>query len=122
MIPLVLTNDMKEYKIRLEHIDAPEKTQDFGQVAKKKLSEILWNEDVKIIYKHTDRYGRIIGEIYKNNLFVNEYMIRNGYAWWYKKYSTKKYLGELQDKAKENHKGLWATDNPINPENYRRKK
>jgi endonuclease YncB( thermonuclease family) len=49
-------------------------------------------------------------------------MIQQGYAWWYKKYSKKTEYGLLEEAAREEKKGLWIKQNPIEPEKYRRKR
>ena len=60
----VITSDKREIKIRLEHIDAPEKKQPFGQVCKGMLSDLVFGKTVYIrSQSRPDRYGRMIAEI-----------------------------------------------------------
>ena len=47
----VLTNDKKKYKIRLNGIDAPESSQDYGNKSKENLKRYIYNKDVTVIYK-----------------------------------------------------------------------
>ena len=62
------------------------------------------NIDCKI--KGIDRYKRIIGECYKNKTNINSWMVRNGYAVAYTKYS-KKFVAQ-QNLAKKEKLGIWV--------------
>lgn len=111
--------------IRLEHIDAPEKKQDFGTVSKQKLSDLCFGKIVTIVSKgkkgNYDRNGRLIAEIYMNEkTCVNKEMLKAGLAWHYKKYSTSAEYAQLEDIARKNKTGLWKDKNPIAPWNFRK--
>lgn len=74
----VLDSKHNQFKIRLAGIDAPEKKQDFGTQAKKALSGKIYNKTVEVRYKDTDRYGRIVGDIYLGDRWVNLEMVQEG--------------------------------------------
>ena len=110
-------------KIRFSGIDAPEsffkgKKQTFkfesqkifcGEISKKKLTQKIDNQIVKcFIEKNNDRYNRILAECFVNNESLSVYMVKNGYAFDYAKYSKKKYQ-EYENFAKKNKLGLWKT-------------
>jgi endonuclease YncB( thermonuclease family) len=68
----LLTSENNSIKIRLHGIDCPEKKQDFGQVAKQKLSDLVFRKNVRAIKKDVDRYGRTIALVYdEQNNCVN---------------------------------------------------
>ena len=46
-----------QYKIRLNAIDAPEKSQDFGQKSKQQLSNYVFGKDITVTWKSKDKYG-----------------------------------------------------------------
>ena len=101
----------------------PEKKQPYGQAAKKYVLEIAAHEIVKVEAKTKDRYGRTIGEvILPNGDSLNRLLIRNGYAWHYKKYSKDKSLAELENQVRIDKVGLWQDKNPIAPWDWRRGK
>ena len=52
-----------------------------------------------------DRYKRFIGTCYLNEIDIQEWMVKNGWAIAYKKYS-KKYV-EAEIYAKNNNLGIW---------------
>ena len=52
-----------------------------------------------------DRYQRKLAICFRNKLNINSWLVRNGYAVSYQKYS-KKYLSE-EIEAKNDKKGIW---------------
>lgn len=117
----VLNNENKEIKIRLAEIDAPESKQDYGQKSKQILSNKIYNQYVKVEKINIDRYGRTIAKIYLNDRYINEEMIKEGYAWHYKQFSKSDYLDKLQQEAKNNKIGLWNKQ-AVEPSEFRKKK
>lgn len=136
--PKVVDGDsihIKSYKIRLEGIDAPEMKQkckkpylqimfftfqkDYycGQVSKKKLVKKIGNKSVKCILLGKDRYKRYLAKCFKGNINLNRWMVRNGYAIAYRKYS-KIYITD-ENFAKEEKLGLW-NGTFIKPEKWRK--
>jgi len=115
--------DKKPVRVRLAEIDCPEKDQPFGQAAKKYVLKIAAQRIVTVESKTKDRYGRTIGEVFlPNDDSLNRLLIRNGYAWHYKKYSKDESLAELENQAHKNKVGLWQDNNPIPPWSWRRGK
>jgi len=110
-------------RIRLADIDCPEKKQPFGQAAKKYVLKIAAQKIVTVESKTKDRYGRTIGEVFlPNGDSLNRLLIRDGYAWHYKKYSKDESLAKLENKARKHKVGLWQDKNPIAPWEWRRGK
>lgn len=58
---LDLTNT--QHKIRLAGIDAPEKSQPFGQRSKESLSDLVFGRTVTVETDKVDRYGRQVGKV-----------------------------------------------------------
>lgn len=117
----LLDKEKKQHKIRLYGIDAPEQKQDYGQRSKQLLSALVFEDNVRVVYKSKDRYGRILGKIYNESLYVNAEMIRLGMAWHYKKYSKDKDLADLEEKARAGKVGLWSRHDAVPPWEFRRK-
>ncbi|WP_407243056.1 thermonuclease family protein [Escherichia coli] len=73
-------------RIRLVDIDAPEKSQPFGQRAKQKLSELVKDaDDVAVSSTGKDRYGRTLAKVYVKKCqpaclayYVNAEMVKSG--------------------------------------------
>jgi micrococcal nuclease len=122
----VLTSDKREIKIRLEHIDAPEKKQPFGQVCKSMLSDMVFGKTVYIrSQSRPDRYGRMIAEVFMceaSKEAVNMAMVRQGCAWHYKAFSKDSTYAEAERIASESRAGLWKDNEPVPPWLWRKKK
>ena len=123
-------------KIRLYGIDAPEKKQkckktyltisfmsfskDYmcGEVSTEKLIKKINKQKLNCNILDVDRYKRLIGECFKRNINLNSWMVSNGYAVAYRKYSKKYVSDEIN--AKNNKLGIWQGKFEM-PWDYRRK-
>jgi endonuclease YncB( thermonuclease family) len=112
----------KEIKIRLVEIDAPEMNQPFGAQSKNFLNRLLYEKDVTLISQGEDRYGRVLGNLFSNELNVNMLMVKFGFAWVYDKYAKNSSLYKHQDQAKAENLGLWQAKDPIAPWVWRKQK
>ncbi|OOS25786.1 hypothetical protein B0680_01765 [Moraxella pluranimalium] len=117
-----LDKQNQQLKIRFAQIDAPEKGQDFGQAAKKQLSELIFDKQVALAVHDKDRYGRTVAEVFVDGKNVNKLMVATGYAWAYRAYMTDSDYLLLETQAKSQGIGLWSAPNPIYPEDYRKAK
>lgn len=107
-------------KIRLAGIDCPEKKQAFGQAAKRFTIDLAAQRIVTVKVETTDRYGRTVGEvILPNGRSLNRELVRAGYAWWYRKYSSDTSIGLLESEARAARRGLWADPNHVSPWDWR---
>lgn len=115
-----LTAAKQPIKVRLHAIDAPEKQQAFGQQAKKHLSDLVYNQTVTLNITDTDRYGRTVADIQLlGSLNVNQQMVKDGYAWAYRRYGGTRYAPE-EKAARKAKLGLWRDANPIEPSQWRK--
>lgn len=119
----LLTDEKKQVKVRLHGIDCPERSQAFGQVARQKLSDLVFNQQVRVVEKDVDRYQRTVGIVYtRDNRCVNEELLRAGLAWHYKEYDKNSEWAALEEAAREKGIGIWSQPNPVRPSEYRREK
>ncbi len=102
-------------KIRFSGIDSPEIKQTCtknseiikcGILAKELLIKIIDNKKINCIREGKDRYKRTLAECFVNDLSLSSYLVRNGYAFAYKKYS-KKFIAD-EDFARLNKLGIWS--------------
>ena len=117
----LLFNNGFTIKVRLNKIDCPEKKQAYSNRAKQELSNMIFDHTVRVDYTKKDGYGRVLGDVYVNDLYVNGEMISRGMAWHYKKYSSDENLAELERMAQKNKVGLWQDPNPVPPWDFRKK-
>jgi len=59
----VLDASKRQHKVRLDGIDAPESSQDFGSRAKQSLSDLVFGKTVTVLGSKKDRYGRTVGKV-----------------------------------------------------------
>ena len=112
----------KEIKIRLVEIDAPEMDQPFGARSKNFLNRLLYEKNVTLIAQGEDRYGRVLGNIFSDELNVNMLLVNFGFAWVYDRYAENSSLYKHQDQAKLDKLGLWRQKEPIAPWVWRQQK
>ena len=80
----VLDEQKRQHKVRLEGIDAPESSQDFGQRAKQSLSDLVFGKTVTVISSKKDKYGRTLGKVTLDGKDINQEQIDRGMAWFYR--------------------------------------
>lgn len=117
---MILTEEKRPVRIRLDKIDAPEKKQAFGYQSKKYLSSLIFMKDVIVKYKKIDRYGRVLGIIYYDGQDINLLMIKNGMAHHYRYFDKTPEYMIAEKEARENRVGLWQDANPIEPYQFRK--
>lgn len=117
----VLLDGNIQKKIRLAEVDCPESGQAFGKNAKQFTSGEVFGKEITFIQTDVDRYGRIIARVYygEDRKYLSEEIIMAGWGWWYYFYSQDEVLGEMEQQARHEKKGLWADPNPITPWEYR---
>jgi len=102
-------------KIRFSGIDKPELKQtclhgdqevSCGMTAKKLLAEKIGNAIPKCISEGKDTYKRTLAECFINGESLSKFLVLSGYAFAYRKYSTKFIKDE--EFAKANKLGMWA--------------
>ena len=115
-------------KIRFTGIDTPELKQtcvnagvkdNCGITAKQILIDKIGGNIVKCISEGKDQYKRILAECFVNNESLSSYLVRNGYAFAYRRYS-KKFVPD-EDYARINKIGMWSMEFDY-PWDYRKAK
>lgn len=114
-------------RVRYIGIDAPEtvdlpagrqgprkEVQCFGQEAARKNKELVEGREVRLEkdISETDKYDRLLRYVYLDRVFVNDYLVRQGYAYAATFPPDVKYQEqflEAQTEARENNRGLWST-------------
>ncbi|KAJ0258663.1 Staphylococcal-like nuclease CAN2 [Hirschfeldia incana] len=110
----------RKYRIRLRGIDAPESQMPFGKEAQEELLKIVQWKSLKVFVYGEDRYGRCVGDLYCNGVFVQEAMLKKGLAWHYVAYDKRTVLANWEKEARQKRIGLWASSNPEKPWDWRK--
>ncbi len=109
-------------KVRLNGIDCPEFSQDFGTKAKQFTLGLAFGKDARLEWSKKDRYGRILGTFYAGEKNVCEALVASGMAWHYVKYSDGKRRSKLEAEARTAKAGVWSMPNPVPPWEFRKQK
>ena len=106
--------------VRYIGIDTPETVhpskpvQCYGKEASNKNKELVEGKEIEMEkdVSETDKYGRLLRYIWIGDIFVNEYLVREGFAHSSTYPPDVKYqnrIREAERKAREENKGLWGT-------------
>lgn len=127
----------QQVKVRLLGIDAPERAQPYGKSARKALSDMVFQKEVRLNCPKTDRYKRHLCTVWvapntaahgPKTLDAGLVMVSQGMAWWYKTYAGEQTPQEREQyafaekEARAKRAGLWASKKPVAPWTWRRKK
>ncbi len=66
--------------IRVYGLDAPELENCYGKESKNALTKLVLNKQVEIREPMSDRSGRVMAMVYIDDILVNEYLIKYGFA------------------------------------------
>ena len=118
----VLDAAQRLYTVRLMGIDAPEKTQPFGQRSKQSLSELIFQKQVTVAWAKKDKYGRTVGKILTeagDDICLEQ--INRGMAWHYKQYAQEQSLQDrrayarAEEDSRTQKMGLWQDPSSTPP-------
>ncbi len=112
----------KTVRVRMLGVDTPETVdprkivQCFGKEASKMSRELLGKHKVTLKTDSTqstaDKFNRLLAYVYRDDgLFINQYLLKNGYAHEYTygvPYEKQKEFKEMEKVAREGKKGLWG--------------
>jgi endonuclease YncB( thermonuclease family) len=117
----VLDKLSKEHKVRLVGIDAPEKSQAFGNEAKETLSNYIYKKEVSVEFKKYDKYKRIVGKVTLDGQDICLQMILDGMAWHYTEYEKEQpktdrdLYREAEASTRNVNIGIWSKKQPVSP-------
>lgn len=124
---IIVLADNTQHKVRLGAIDAPERFQAFGNRSKKSLTTLIAGKHVTVSYNKRDKYGRIVGKVYLQDMDVGLEQVKRGMAWFYRFYQEelepedRAAYAQAEDLARRDRLGLWADAKPLPPWEFRRR-
>ncbi|ONK62680.1 uncharacterized protein A4U43_C07F6850 [Asparagus officinalis] len=110
----------RKYRIRLRGIDAPESAMPYGKEAKEELVRLVQGKRLVVYVYGDDRYGRCVGDVHCDGTFVQEKMLKKGFAWHYSTYDQRPEFSQWENQARAARLGLWASSNPEKPWEWRK--
>lgn len=119
----LVDGDKKRYRVRFFGIDSPESAQSMGRKAGQVLGQMVMRKNVRVEIVNKDHYGRYVGKVYLDGLYVNLEMVRLGYAWFYRQYGKGATdLEQAEQAARAAKIGIWSEPNPVAPWDFRKQK
>ncbi|MCE7071844.1 thermonuclease family protein [Dyadobacter sp. CY327] len=100
----------KPIRIRLLHVNCPERGRPYYKVAKQYTSQQCFRKTVQIRHAgNFDKYGRLLGEVVlPNGRILNKELVKAGLAVHFKKYSKSQEYANLEIQAKKQKVGIWS--------------
>ncbi len=114
--------DKKPVMVRLHAIDAPEWDQPRGKDAKQALSKLAFGKLAVVKVEGLDNNDRTLGRVEVEGIELNAEMLKQGWAWHFKRFDQDKKLAKLESEARKAKRGLWADKQPIPPWEFRDQK
>jgi micrococcal nuclease len=120
------------WRVRLIGIEAPDlKQQPWGVLAKNRLEQLLTNKNGQQIIllepdeQQQDIYKRWLAYVWRNDILINEQLVKEGYVLFAPRAPNKKYdsrLRSAQEYARLMGYGIWNADQPmrLTPAEFRR--
>jgi len=113
---LTIRHDGRSETIYLKDIDCPELQQPYGKQARRVTAAFVGNRDVVVRALTRDKQGRTSAEVLlPNGPNVGRELVKEGLAWWRRSGSDDLSLGDLEELARAEHRGLWSEPNPVPP-------
>lgn len=91
-------------------------------MARQKLSDLVFGQEVSVDEQDIDRYGRVVAIVYnETGVCVNEEMLKSGLAWNYREYNKQHPEWDLLEaRARQQKAGLWSLPAPVAPWDFRK--
>lgn len=118
---ITIFNLNRPVRVKLLGVDAPEMNQSFGDVARKHLSDLVYNKSVVVHYSGIAADNSLRGRVLLDNADIGAQMIRDGAAWFDPNNQNRLSATELEiyqqseQAARSERRGLWQVENPMAP-------
>ena len=109
----------KQHRIRIDGIDAPERGQPFGNVARDRMTTLAKGKTATIHGHGNDRYGRLLATVEIEGDDLGLRLVAEGLAWHYVQFNNDPLLAAAEQKARVARRGLWADAKPVPPWEWR---
>jgi endonuclease YncB( thermonuclease family) len=118
---ITIFNLNRPVRVKLMGIDAPEMNQTFGAVAKKHLSDLVFEKSVVVEYAGIAADSSLTGRVLLNDADIGAQMIRDGAAWFDPNNgnrlgpTNREVYQQSEQAARSEKRGLWQEENPVAP-------
>jgi endonuclease YncB( thermonuclease family) len=118
---ITITNLNRPVRVKLMGVDAPEMNQAFGDVARKHLSDLVFEKSVVVEYAGIAADSSLTGRVLLNDADIGAQMIRDGAAWFDPSNGNRlsptnqEVYQQSEQAARGERRGLWQDENPVAP-------
>ena len=118
---ITIYNLNRPVRVKLMGVDAPELNQAFGEVAKKHLSDLVFEKSVIVEYAGIASDSSLTGRVLLNDADIGAQMIRDGAAWFDARNGNRlsandrEVYQESEQAARNEKRGLWQQENQVAP-------
>lgn len=102
-----------EIRVRVAGIDAPELSQPYGRAAARRALSYLRGRRLWVFSEGIDRYHRVVARVCwsptDRGYCLGYRLVREGLAYWYKRYSKDQRLAMAERYAKSKKIGVWSS-------------
>ena len=118
---ITIFNLNRPVRIKLLGIDAPEAGQVFGDVARKHLSDLVYDKSVLVEYSGIAADSSLMGRVTLDNTDIGAQMIRDGAAWFdvsnqgRLNAADREIYQQSEQAARNERRGLWQAEAPVAP-------
>ena len=122
---IVIESFNRPVKIELMGIDAPELKQNYGDVARQHLLDLVFDKTVTVEYFGLGEDGSIAGKVFLNRIDVAAQMVRDGVAWYDKgnanrlSETERQVYTDSEQAARNEQRGIWQESKPLAPWDFR---
>lgn len=109
----------KPIKVRLLHVDAPERCQPGGEQAGAALASRVLHRRVEVHARSRDDYRRVLAEVHLDAEDVAAWMVSNGYAWSVRWHGKPTRYAVQEQAARQAGLGLFARPDAVPPWRFR---
>lgn len=108
-------------ELRLLDVDAPESCQPFGAQATQALRARVLHAAVRVRTRGSDSYGRQLARVEHRREDVGRWLVANGYAWAMRFHGHAGRHRALEERARRERRGLWASAGALEPRVFRQR-
>lgn len=121
---ITVFNLNRRVRVKLLCVHAPEASHAFGEVAKKHLSDLVFDKSVLVEYSGIAADSSLVGRVLLNDADIGAQMIRDGAAWFDPQNESRlseadrKVYQQSEHAARAERRGLWQSENTVVPREF----
>lgn len=125
---MTIENTGRPIKVAFKLAAPPDKDQPYADVARQHLSDLVLNREVTLAYTGLGSGNLLIARVFCDNRDIELQMIRDGVAWFDRRYlsdlteAERKVYADSEEAARNEHRGIWRDASPTPPWEYEQAK